>query len=71
MLPISKLTAGKWINTVRNWRDWQSIAYLLLLPALVAWQWISGFSWPVYLLVLFLTLGVGVIHHNPVRGGAK
>jgi fatty acid desaturase len=64
MPPISKLTAGKWINTVRNWHDWQSIAYLLLLPALVAWQWIFGFSWPLYLLVLFLTLGVGVIHHN-------
>lgn len=49
---------------MRNWRDWQSIVYLLALPLLVLWQWITGFSWPLYLLELFLTLGVGVIHHN-------
>lgn len=49
---------------MRNWRDWQSIFYLLLLPALVIWQWHYGFNWPLYLLEIFLTLGVGVIHHN-------
>lgn len=49
---------------MRNWRDWQSIIYLLVLPLLVLWQWQQGFSWPLYLLELFLTLGVGVIHHN-------
>lgn len=49
---------------MRYWRDWQSILYLLALPGLVAWQWLKGFSWPLYLLELFLTLGVGVIHHN-------
>lgn len=49
---------------MRNWRDWQSIVYLLLLPALVVWQWQAGFSWPLYAVELFLTLGVGVIHHN-------
>lgn len=49
---------------MRYWRDWQSVVYLLLLPSLVVWQWHNGFSWPLYLLELFLTLGVGVIHHN-------
>ena len=49
---------------MRNWRDWQSVVYLLALPLLVLWQWQQGFSWPLYLLELFLTLGVGVIHHN-------
>lgn len=49
---------------MRYWRDWQSVMYLLVLPLLVFWQWQHGFSWPLYLLELFLTLGVGVIHHN-------
>ena len=49
---------------MRNWRDWQSLFYLLLLPSLVAWQWIVGFNWLLYVCVMFLTLAVGVIHHN-------
>ncbi|KAF0814687.1 hypothetical protein IGB42_00742 [Andreprevotia sp. IGB-42] len=49
---------------LRNWRDLQSLTYLTALPLLVAWQWRHGFSWPLYAAVLFLTLGVGVIHHN-------
>lgn len=49
---------------LRHWRDLQSVAYLLALPALAAWQWQHGFSWLLYGLMLFLTLGVGVIHHN-------
>ncbi|RYF67028.1 MAG: fatty acid desaturase [Comamonadaceae bacterium] len=49
---------------LRNARDWQSLAYLAALPALMAWQWVNGFSWPLYALTLFFTLGVGVIHHN-------
>jgi len=49
---------------LRHWRDWQSVAYLLALPALVAWQWTHGFVWWLYAITLFLTLGVGVIHHN-------
>lgn len=49
---------------MRNWRDLQSLAYLIALPVLVLWQWLYGFSWPTYIVVLFLTLGVGVIHHN-------
>ncbi len=49
---------------LRHWRDWQSLLYLAALPALAAWQWHHGFSAPLYALMLFLTLGVGVIHHN-------
>lgn len=49
---------------MRNWHDWQSVVYLLTLPLLAMWQWRYGFHWPLYLLELFLTLGVGVIHHN-------
>ncbi|RZL66459.1 MAG: fatty acid desaturase [Variovorax sp.] len=49
---------------LRHWRDWQSLAYLVALPALAAWQWVNGFWWPAYALMLFLTLGIGVIHHN-------
>ncbi|WP_313461621.1 fatty acid desaturase [Achromobacter sp.] len=52
------------LPSLRNWRDWQSLAYLAALPALAAWQWVHGFWWPLYLLMLFLTLGIGVIHHN-------
>ncbi len=50
--------------SLRNRRDWQGVAYLAAQPALAAWQWLHGLSWPLYGLMLFLTLGVGVIHHN-------
>ena len=56
--------AGVSLPTLRNRRDWQSLAYLAALPALAAWQWVHGFWWPLYALMLFLTLGIGVIHHN-------
>ncbi len=49
---------------MRSWRDLQSLAYLIALPLLVIWQWHFGFSWWLFALELFLTLGVGVIHHN-------
>ncbi len=49
---------------MRNWRDLQSLAYLIALPTLVYWQWQFGFSWILFFIELFLTLGVGVIHHN-------
>jgi hypothetical protein len=52
---------------LRHWRDWQSLAYLVALPALAAWQWANGFNVLLYALMLFLTLGVGVIHHNHVH----
>jgi lathosterol oxidase len=55
------------LQRLRNWRDWQSLVYLAALPALAAWQWVHGFSAVLYALMLFLTLGVGVIHHNHVH----
>jgi hypothetical protein len=51
-------------SQMRNWRDLQSLAYLITLPLLVIWQWQFGFSWWLFAAELFLTLGVGVIHHN-------
>ncbi len=49
---------------LRHWRDWQSLAYIVALPLLAAWQWQHGFRWWLYAPMLFLTLGIGVIHHN-------
>ena len=49
---------------LRNRRDLQSLAYLVALPLLATWQWRHGFCWWQYGLMLFLTLGIGVIHHN-------
>ncbi len=49
---------------LRHWRDWQSLVYMALLPVLVIVQWRHGFSLPLYAILLFLTLGIGVIHHN-------
>lgn len=45
-------------------RDWQSLLYMSVFPAIVAWQWFYGFSIGLYAILLFLTLGIGVIHHN-------
>ncbi len=49
---------------LRHRSDWQSLLYLATLPALAAWQWRHGFNAVLYALMLFLTLGIGVIHHN-------
>ncbi len=49
---------------LRHWRDWQSLLYLTALPLIAWWQWQHGWLWWLYALELFLTLGVGVIHHN-------
>ncbi|MEG0676734.1 MAG: fatty acid desaturase [Comamonas sp.] len=49
---------------LRHWRDWQSVAYMTAMPAIVWWQWTHGFSFMLYAIELFLTLGIGVIHHN-------
>lgn len=46
-------------------RDWQSIAYLLGLPALVIWQWQApAFNGLLYTLTLLLGLGICCINHN-------
>lgn len=47
-----------------NWRDAQSVLYVVAIIALVVWQWLHGWVWWQYGAVLFLTLGVGVINHN-------
>ncbi len=52
---------GGWL---RHARDWQSLAYLVALPLLALWQWQHGFVWFLYLPMLFLCVGIGVIHHN-------
>lgn len=53
---------------LRNRSDWQSLAYLIALPLLVAYLWrhpeLSLLNGLLYGLLLFLTLGAGVIHHN-------
>jgi fatty acid desaturase len=53
---------------LRNQRDWQSLSYLILQPLLVIWLWHTGLSSLInqilFAIVLFLTLGIGVIHHN-------
>lgn len=54
----------RFVPRLRHWRDWQSLAYLLALPLIVLYQWQHGWVWWLYGLQLFLTLGVGVIHHN-------
>lgn len=51
-------------NGLRYARDWQSLAYLLLWPALALYQWHYGFVLWLYLTMLFLSIGIGVIHHN-------
>ena len=57
-------TGDRDASGLRHWRDWQSLAYLAALPTLAGWQWIDGFWWPAYAVMLFLTVGTGVIHHN-------
>jgi fatty acid desaturase len=57
-----------------NWRDWQSIAYLMALPLLVCALWqvelnvTNYLHHPIYLLgyslLILLTIGVGAIHHH-------
>ncbi|TCV03196.1 fatty acid desaturase [Paracandidimonas soli] len=63
-MPDENVGTGRWLPRLRHRRDWQSVAYMLAFPALAGWQWVHGFVWWMYGLLLFLTLGVGVIHHN-------
>jgi len=53
---------------LRNRHDLQSMLYLILQPLLMVYLWQTGLSslasWLIYGLVLFLSLGIGVIHHN-------
>lgn len=53
---------------LHNRRDWQSVLYLVAQPLLMIYLWHAGLaswlSWLIYGLVFFLSLGIGVIHHN-------
>ncbi len=49
---------------LENWRDLQNISYLLFAPGLALWQWVHGFSWPLYSLMLVIWIGIGVINHH-------
>jgi fatty acid desaturase len=50
---------------MNNWRDWQSIAYLFALPALVTWSWLQpSVSVVTYIAILVLVIGVCCISHN-------
>lgn len=57
-------SGSRWLPALRKKRDVQSLLYMVTLPSLMAWQWIYGLNWILYGLTLFLTLGIGVIHHN-------
>lgn len=54
---------------MRNLRDLQSLLYVLLCVVLVALQWLYGFSWCMCALLLFVTIGLQVVHHNHVHLG--
>ena len=50
---------------IRNWRDWQSAAYLIGLPMLVGWCWNQpAISWVAYGAILILSIGICCINHN-------
>jgi hypothetical protein len=49
---------------LRHSRDLQSVAYLVAVPALAAWQWQHGFDALLYVSMLVLWIGIGVIHHH-------
>ena len=63
-MPPASRSRHRLLPRLRHGRDWQSLAYMLAFPLLVVWQWVHGFHWLLYGLLLFLTLGVGVMHHN-------
>jgi hypothetical protein len=52
------------MRLLRHRRDLQSLAYLVAVPALAAWQWRHGFDAWLYAPMLLLWIGIGVIHHH-------
>jgi fatty acid desaturase len=52
------------LRLLRHPRDLQSLAYLVAVPALAAWQWRHGFDAWLYGAMLLLWIGIGVIHHH-------
>lgn len=64
MIPSTTHRIAPLASTLRYRSDLQSLFYLAVQPLLMAWQWRYGFNLPVYLLSLFLAVGISVIHHN-------
>ncbi len=49
---------------LRHARDLQSVAYLVVVPALALRQWQHGFDAWLYAAMVTLWIGIGVIHHH-------
>lgn len=54
---------------MRNISDLQSVLYLGLYFGFIAALWIAGFSWPIFAGLLFVCIGVQVVHHNHIHLG--
>ena len=54
---------------MKNLWDIQSILYVLLYSALIAYQWWYGFNWLLFGLALLIMIGLQVVHHNHVHLG--
>jgi len=54
---------------MKNWYDLQSLTYVIVYVALIVAQWILGFSWPLYAIVMFCAVGIQVVHHNHIHLG--
>ncbi len=53
---------------MNNWRDWQSVAYLLALPALVVWSWQQpAFHVVPYIAILILVIGASAASATTTR----
>lgn len=44
--------------------DLLSLSYMAVYPALIAWQWINGIEWPLYVVMLLMSVGLAVVQHN-------
>ena len=44
--------------------DLLSLTYMLVYPGLIWWQWDNGIQWPLYLIMLLLSVGLSVVQHN-------
>ena len=54
---------------MKHWSDLLSLTYIVLYVAFIVAQWIFGFSWILYVGVLFFAIGIQVIHHNHIHLG--
>lgn len=57
------------IAQMKNLFDLQSLLYLVLYVVLIGVQWIWGFHWIAFLVLLFVAIGVQVVHHNHIHLG--